>query len=351
MQNDIKIALIARMDKTGLGIQTYQYFKCFRPHKTLVIDFSGYKPGKQHPEWYKDKGQTVKFHKGLLNQEAIDWITEDVDVILSMEIFYNYGVINLAKQRGVKTVLQYNAEFLDYFNNKFIPYPTMLLAPSAWKLHEVKALAQGKCKVEYLPLPIDREALPFRLRSQAKDFLHIAGMPTHMDRNGTLIFIEAMKHVKSDVNFIIRTQQELPEIKDERCKVYNEVDNYEDLYSEGDVFVMPRRYAGLCLPLNESLSTGMIPIMTHCSPQDLFLDRINLIAPCSSDKFMARTEIEVYNADPEELAERIDWLANVKRETIEDLSRKADKLATEWSWQNMRAKYLQLFRSLRNVKT
>ncbi|MGW8178315.1 MAG: hypothetical protein ACWGQW_06055 [bacterium] len=36
----MRVGLIARADKTGLGIQTYEFYKQMNPDKVMVVDLS-----------------------------------------------------------------------------------------------------------------------------------------------------------------------------------------------------------------------------------------------------------------------------------------------------------------------
>ena len=50
----MKLGLIARMDNTGLGVQTTEFYKNMYPDKTMVVDISHLNGTKQYPERYPD---------------------------------------------------------------------------------------------------------------------------------------------------------------------------------------------------------------------------------------------------------------------------------------------------------
>lgn len=341
----MKIGLIARMDKTGLGIQTQEIFENLRPHKTLVVDISEYNQTAQHPEWYENKGLTVKFHKGFLTPEAMDWITTDVDVLFSCEIFYGYEVVKLAKERGVKTALQYNAEFLDYFCDPWIQFPDLLLAPSVWMIDRVKKVAEGKARVEYLPLPINRKKIQYKPRKGGGRFLHIAGRETYQDRNGTMNFIHALRLCKNPVKAVIKTQHALPVSGGPNLEIQDEIPNYADLYKDEDVLVLPRKYGGLCLPLNEAMAAGMAILMTNCDPQNSFLRPESLMPFHRTTYFESKTQVAVNHVHAKDIAEKMDYLYEHPG-MIEFLSNYSNHLADEWSWENMKPQYLKVLESL-----
>jgi glycosyltransferase involved in cell wall biosynthesis len=84
--------------------------------------------------------------------------------------------------------------------------------------------------------------------------------------------------------------------------------NYWDNYDQ-DVLIMPRRFGGLCLPVNEALGAGMPVIMPSISPNNLWLPSDWLVPATKTGSFMARTRIDIHETDPRELAAKIDQFA------------------------------------------
>lgn len=336
----MKIGLIARMDNTGLGNQTYDFYKYMKPSKTLVIDMSQLNPGfKQYPERYEGN---VRFNKGFLTKESIEWLT-DVDLIFTCEIpySYNYELFKIAREKGVKTVLQYNYEFFDYFNNKSLPEPDLFLAPSKWHYDDIKY--ENKA---FLPVPVDTEVLKYKER-KGKTFLHISGRVLLEDRNGTNIFLQAIKYVKDpEARFILYTQHNLEGLQetDPRLEIRTlDVDNYWDLYREGDFWVLPRKFGGLCLQLNEAMASGLIPIMTFASPQNEFLPKELLVQPSHRKAIMTRTLIECWETDPKMLADKMNEVLEMP-----GLDTKIQSIVKEISWSELRPKYIEMFENICN---
>ena len=81
------------------------------------------------------------------------------------------------------------------------------------------------------------------------------------DRNGTDIVVQAIKLLREPCTITLRTQDpSLPPIK-APTHVQVRVStgglaNYWDLYADADALVMPRRYGGLCLPVQEAMASG-----------------------------------------------------------------------------------------------
>ncbi len=331
----MKLAMIVRQDNGGLGAETWDAWRHLSPFKTLVIDLSGMNGHKQYPERYTGN---VRTHKGFLDADAMEWLTDDVDALITYEIPYGYKLFNVARQKGVKTIMFVHFEFLDYLN-QVLPKPNIIVSPSDWHYDDL-VKAMGGTTVARLNHPVDRERIPFRKIEQVKTFVHVAGVKLHEDRNGTELFLQSIPLVKSDVKFIVYSQHELPEITDPRVEVRPSVENYWELYQEGDCLILPRRYGGQALPMNEAMSAGMIPIMLDCDPNNKILNQICLVKTIGSRKSKMRCgEIDVFTTTPELLAEKIDYFANIPRLQVEALNRYSDAYADSISWDNLRKEY------------
>jgi len=331
MSNNPKIGIICRDDNRGLGIQSWEFYKHLNPYKTLVIEFDG-------EQCFRERYKNARFCINRINDDDIDWLLDGTDIVLSFEHFYGDNILDKAKEKGVKTILQINYEY--YFGDK----PDLIIAPSLW---QYDYLPNPKV---YLPVPINRELLPFKLRKKAKIFLHNTGnLKAGYDRNGTNILLKAIPLVKSDVKFIIKSQVETERIKDKRVEyIVKDEKNYWDCWKiDADIFIMPRRYGGLCLPLNEAMSVGMPIMMTDMKPQNEFLPKELLIKPDSFKPFnIASNYFEIANIKPEDIASKIDEVANMSSKHIQELSKWSDYIAEEWSWEKLLPKYLKVFKNL-----
>lgn len=362
----MKIGLIARADNTGLGIQTFEFYRNMQPAKTMVVDISDLNGNKQYPERYPNG----VFVKGFPNNVQIDNFLHGLDIVFVAESPYRYYLYERARELGVKTAVQYNYEFFDWFANPLYPKPDMLIAPSLWHYDEIDEFAKAnKMAHVYLHCPVNRDVLPFEQKSQAKRFLHIAGKPAAHDRNGTETVIAASKHVKNrDVVIEIHFQGEqglkhqATHDLDYYLDYWNtyggknlvitqtEYDDYTDIYKGADVLLLPRRYGGNCLPMNEALSCGMPVIMSDISPNRDILLNSWLVPAFKVGEFTPRTTVEIFGSNDVELAKKIDEFANMPAEKMMRQSEAADYIAGVISWQTMKPKYVQAFEDLLNDK-
>lgn len=330
----MRLGLIVRADTGGLGAQTYELYNWLQPAKTMVVDISQLNGFPNDHNRYPGAQIVHGFPK------AADWVEfmQDLDVILTVEIPYGYIMFEMARERGIKTVLQCNYEFMDHLNTPHLAAPDAIFAPSLWHYDDIERLAADLgANCYYVPVPVNRERIPFKPRSGNR-LLHVAGHKTFEDRNGTDIVLEAMQYVESDVHLTITTQHELDPsaYQDDRIQVLEtDFRHYWDIWNEidADVLLLPRRYGGLSLQLNEAMSAGIVPIMTDVEPQSGFLPRPCLVPYAESKRIITRAEIGCYSVSPQALAHHIDLL--MKSGSLPGLSHQMNGLADEISWEHM----------------
>jgi hypothetical protein len=307
----MKLGIIARSDNTGLGNQTMELVKMLSPDKILLINSSFFNDNKQHPEWYKgyDVLQTAK---GMPHRREILTFLDGLDVVISCETFYHLELVDLAKERGIKTILQYNYELFGNLAHPEWTLPDVLLAPSIWNLDIVMEKFGKKSKVMYLPPPTDHslfsEAKEINLSRDHKRILHIAGKKAAKDRNGTDSIFEMIKYSKEDYEIVIKSQTKFDSLcRDPRVKIeIDNTDDRQDMYKGFDAMVLPRRYAGLCLPMNEALMSGIPVFMTDISPNNAILPSSWLVESTMIDRFKTKSLVDVYSVNPKKLAKVID---------------------------------------------
>ena len=345
----MRIGLIARSDNSGLGNQTRELAKMLKPNKIMLIDSSYFNDNPQNPEWYSHYNVTTI--NGFASSSQVYEFLKDLDVVLSCEIFYNNSFVGIAQKLGVKTVLQYNYEFLDYLKSPNLPLPTALVSPSSWHLDKVIRKFGDRTHVSLLPPPTAveglRRARESNLGQRHGRILHIAGRAAVKDRNGTKTVIQMMNHLESDIVLDIRTQTKLDfPVKDKRINIINDnVKDYTELYSGYDAMILPRRYAGLCLPMNEALLSGLPVFMTDISPNNYLLPQEWLAESKKIGELMTRTMLDVYSADPKNLASIVD---NYLHSDMAEAKQKAFQIGYDnFSYEILQDKYEQLFKNLK----
>lgn len=328
------LGIIARGDKSGLGYQTRNLVRMLKPNKLLVVNSQPHFGYKQfHSDWYDG-------FSGIITKDLVPTLAEcraflqGVDVILTCETFYNWHLMSLANSNMTRSYLQYNYEFLDYLNNNKLPLPTMFLSPSYWKIDEAKQ--QLRKPVQYLPPPTFlsdfKKARDVNFaRTGKRRFLHILGKEAMHDRNGTRILIDALQHTKADFELVIKSQNELGmRVHDRRVRIdTTNPDDQAELYTDFDAMILPRRYGGLCLPMNEALASGLPVIMSKISPNTRALPTDWLAKAVKTHEFMTRSMTDVYSAYATTVAKKIDWLCEMDDKELSALKAKALEIADD----------------------
>ena len=308
--------IIARSDNTGLGNQTKELVDMLNPSSILLIDSTPFNKNKQHPEWYKDYNCIRS--TGFPSLQQIKLFLNQVDVVVSCETFYDQNFVKYAQRRGVKTILQYNYELFGNLAAPNLPLPNILLSPSVWHIDHVNKLFGKQSTVMHLPPPTNPStfsgAKKINMSKDHKKILHIAGKKAAKDRNGTDTVLQMLKYSKADYELVIRSQSEIKtDIKDSRLTIeIGNPDNREDMYSGFDAMVLPRRYAGLCLPMNEALMSALPVFMTDIPPNNYILPKEWLVESSLISLFRTKVRIELFEANKEKLANQIDEYVNNK---------------------------------------
>lgn len=310
-----KLGIVVFSSHSGLGNQSRRLTQLLKPERILLIDSSPFSRNKlQHPQWYEGfNGYQVI---GFPTRTACLKFLEGLTHVYIIENPLNWDLITLARAKGIKVYIASNFEFCDNLVKPHLPLPDKFLMPSHWQVGEMQNRF-GKDKVEYLPPPIDpvefKEVRDINFnRTGKRKFLHVIGTLAAADRNGTLLLLEALKHTKSDFELIIKSQHELPDhyISEDRRIKYQIGSEPEvaNIYKDFDALIMPRRFGGLCLPMQEALMSGLPVIMPDISPNNELLPQKWLVKASPNGTIRTRTEIQLYDVDPKKLALKIDSL-------------------------------------------
>jgi len=320
------LGLIAFANDGGLGAQTRRLAHFLKPERIMIIDSSGFSTNKeQHFEWYKDYPHFIVH--GFPNNDEVKKFLQNLTHVFTVENPYNFGIVHWGQEQGIKIYCQSNYEFCENLAQPWLPTPDKFLMPSYWQLAEMEEIF-GKDCVEHLPPPMDMaefdKARTVNMKRRGKRgkcrFLHIIGTAATADRNGTLDLIDSIPKCKEDFELVIRSQHNLSMdvfLDDPRVtyEIGNSTEN-SSLFTNFDALLLPRRWGGLCLPMNEALASGLPVLMSDISPNDRILPKEWLTEASYKGKFMARTLIDYHSVDHEKYAAKIDWIAKM---SIRDL--------------------------------
>lgn len=342
------LGIIGRCDSGGLGTLTSEVFRHLRPERTLLLHMGGAGRGDGNPAAYDAEGRTQVVYPaefgGKLAARAIDWLcAEGIDTLWSAETFYDDEVLLRAHQNGIRTVC-YAMPELNPWNvgagraNVAQPIrPREIILPTAWE--------SGRCPsdVEILPFPIARDRLPWRQRGLTRKgegerplhLYHVVGSAM-LDRNGTELLLAALPHLREPIRLTLRSEKGLREVfvgngVTLEQTAEREIDYWRSYPHDADVLVLPRRYGGLSLPIQEAASLGMptVTLDTDAYANESFVLQVE--SKPGTRHRMKGGEFEVRDADPRALADSLDYLAT-HRGMVETLSIAANGWASDRSW-------------------
>lgn len=336
-----------RGDARGLAYQTQAYVKHLDVERTYCIDMTSdnlspyendFRPFTDHCDEV-----TINRYSQLDEREIRTWM-RGLDVILGAETFYVEAIPNWAREEGVKTALVINPEFSSWhLPNNQVPRPDVFINPTTWRSDEYP-------DAFHVPMPVDREDFPFRLRTEAVRFVHVAGHAAAADRAGTRIVIGAIPRL-TGTNIIIRSQSLLGRsspIFSGKVQEGN-LPSRNGLYDDADVVVIPRRYGGNHLTYNEAASSGCPIICLNRAPENSWGGSVTITSRARSKLRTKGGHIPVFDGANSHLVQAIQKLKSDPAR-VERLSLEADRYAESISWTRLRPLYEDFLKAVADGK-
>ena len=310
-----KVGTIAYTTVQGLGILAKDFYDNGVVDK---VSIQLHTSRKNNTQWYPN---------AVTKQELL----EQCNTLLFFETPFDWKMIPMARERGIKTVLMPMYECTRY---PFPYVPDLIIAPSMLDYDFYKE--KGEANVIFIPVPV---TATWKLRRKAEVFVHNAGNGGLGGRNGTEELIEAMKYVKSPIKLIIRTQSIDFKCDDPRVEIERGTVHHDELYSKGDVFIFPEKFNGLSLPLQEAYASGMLVMASNRYPMNTWLPNEPLIPVKEYRKDRISVEFDMAVIDPRDIANTIDaWYGK----DISQLSLDGRDWAKNNSWHVLRDRYLDV---------
>lgn len=332
--------MIGRCDQGGLAALTREVHRHLRPSKTLLLDLANAGRGPCDPDDY-EHGQVFPFDwRGSLTQAAVEWLCDGVEQVWTAETFYTAdpdgatSLLHHAHRCGVETHVYTMPELAPWTSPYTKPRPRKMTTPTAYMHH---LLAEATI----LPCPVARDRLPFVQRDEVRHVFHPTGHAMR-DRNGTRIFLDALANVITPLHVTIRYSQTW--LKQQQWTTVPHVghhdvewvedggsDYWRSIPVDADLLVLPRRYAGLSLPLQEAASRG-VPALVLASDPYADAPFTHTLTPTRSEEVrMKGGLVPVWTADPRALAAAVERLVREPEQNAK-ASAAADSWAEEHAW-------------------
>jgi hypothetical protein len=237
------LGIVGRADSTGLGTIGWEFVRHLRPGKVLGIDLSGersYAPVRSRFP------ASTHWTSGFPTRDEVGDFLDGCSTVLTFETPYGPDLFPMAREKGIRTVLVVMPEYLPTYGPG--QGPDLFVNPTPWSPFKLPSPTMT------IPIPIalDRFDYPrIRPLDEPLRLVHPAGRIVGRDRNGTLLVEKAAKLFHVPVELAV--QEGRPIVRD--------LTNYFDVFVKADVLVLPRRYGGLCLPMQEAAAMGIPTVL------------------------------------------------------------------------------------------
>lgn len=278
----MRLGLIARADSSGLANQSHEVWRHLHPERTLIVDLKERNRGPFRPEMFDNYRVTAS---PTPTDGEIMWLVDGCDVLYSAETTTHPGLNRYCETTGTRLVIHANPEL---YQSDYGEPPAEVWTATQWREDLLPPHAR------LVPFPVATDRILQRDVTEVHKCLHVAA-PAMLDRNGYSLVVGAIPHLRYAMSWCPPGWAE----------------DYWNLYSGADALILPRRYAGLCLAMQEAAAAGL-PIVMLASDANAHRTLPELRVPISGSQWhpMKGGMVEVFDADPYDLARCIDRLAD-----------------------------------------
>jgi hypothetical protein len=265
----MRVGSLVYATEQGLGMLGKSFYDAGVINDVMIVNH----PSRsiQRPDWYPADTPTVS--RRSAKGPEVDKFLAKINVLLQFETAFDWTLLNRCRQRGVKTVLIPMYEW----------YPTK--PPAQFDYFINPSLLDQ----EYFPhgtfIPIPVTGIPWNQRTRARKFVHNAGHIGSREHKGTFEVLRSTRFLKSDAQLTVRSQQDgklrklivSSEADPSRVTIETGGQPYETLWTGYDAMVVPEKYNGLSLPLQEARAAGMLVMASDRFPANTWLPKEPLI--------------------------------------------------------------------------
>jgi hypothetical protein len=301
-------AMVGRCDPGGLGTLTSEVHRHLAPARTLLLDLAGRGRGACREDPYVHGDVVRAPFAGGIPDLLIDWLcAPGVDVVWSAETFYDDRILRYARTNGVRTVVCAMPELAPWADGaptaaRSAPRPAVVTIPTGWRAHTLPA-------AQLLPVPVATDRLHRRTRTRVEHLYHPTGRAM-LDRNGTELLLAALPHISRPCRLTIRAERPLQipaaGLVDVTVVTDPAADYWDQYPPDIDLLVLPRRYGGLSLPVQECAALGVPAVVLDVDPYAVYPWTICVPATRARPTRMKGGVVPVHDASPLALAAAID---------------------------------------------
>lgn len=318
----MRLGLIVRGDLRGLGIQTHEIWRHLRPAVTVGVDISPIDPRGQWPQHWEryDTDMLITPWAGYLNpisaqaKEAL----LSCEVILTVETPYDPDLFSEARAKGIKTVIYVNPELHRTHETE---QAAEVWYPTDWMIDQ---LPPGE--VVSMPVALER----FSDVAKGDGWLHVGGHQARGDRDGTMLALRGARGAGIRLTVTSQDRMRTAPQFDYRAPT----DDYWQLYEGMGFLVIPRRYGGLSLKVQEALANQMVVVMPGVPPNS----RWPIVPVKATNGQMVNLpggRVRMAHPDLNHLVSVLRGLRDADPEVIEGHRQRSRAWATENSWETL----------------
>ena len=349
-----RLGMIVRGDNGGIAAQTFEAWAHLPVERTLLVDLGARGRGPTDPDLYLGGRGVVRpllpmrTTAGAPKSDDWEWLLSEIDVLFAVEALYDLRVGRYLKRHDVRCVVHANPELTwgPELVGCEIVWPTRWQLDKATRDAEVRVLHERGDARRVLPVPVATERFlnQRRVRTRVTRLYHSPGTAM-LDRNGTEALLGCLTKVSRPCELVLRGW---PEEVPPQCGnvTVTQLDNMAGPYWRAlpvdvDALVLPRRYGGLSLPMQEACAAGMPIITTDLEPQRSMFNGALHRVPVGRSVLatMKGGTFPVWDFARTALAEAIDHVIDTDTEA---LSRAALDWADANCWANHLPAYLEL---------
>lgn len=243
------IGCIARCDDGGLGTMTVEFVRHVKPDVVLVV----------MPTAARGTNRLDRIDAPLVL--VADWPSTDddpwlqlvglCDAIYTAETPYHPHLPAWCAMTDTRLVVHAMPEYYRWGDTP----PFDVWAPTYYRLDQLPR------ETPVVPVPVDLDRLKRRDVTRVRRVLHISS-GAHYDRNGTHLLKRALVRCREPFELVIGgVHRPTRSVSRVTVETKSTVDEYWQWYEDVDALVMPRRYGGLSLPMQEAAACGLPVVM------------------------------------------------------------------------------------------